>query len=54
MTETSPQHDRDVMTVRRGVRYSQPAMNELQHDRAFVIQLRHADFSNGVGHFGEL
>jgi len=40
MTETSPQHDRDVMTVRRGVRYSQPAMNELQHDRAFVIQLR--------------
>ena len=48
MTETSPQHDRDVMTARRGVGYSRLAMNELQHGGAFVVQLRAgADFSAG-------
>ena len=36
------------MTVLRGARYSQPAMNELQHVGAFVIQFRAGtDFSTG-------
>jgi hypothetical protein len=48
MTETSPQHDPDVMTVSAGARYSQRAMNGLQHTNAFVVQLRAGtDFERG-------
>jgi hypothetical protein len=40
ITETSQEHDRDVMTGRGGDRYSRRAMRELQHNGAFVIQFR--------------
>jgi hypothetical protein len=40
LTETSPQHYLAVMTVCASARYSQRAMNGLQHTAAFVVQFR--------------
>jgi hypothetical protein len=40
LTETSPQHHVAVMTVCVSARYSQRAMNGLQHTGTFVVQFR--------------
>ena len=46
ITETLPQDDDGVMTVRGGPGYSRLAMQGLQHAGAFVVQFAHRPTSN--------